>query len=165
MVLPDPPTFMDEAPPITEMAIQYLTYHLEVYEARRKQFEALKTDPSSAFHTEGVPNLQAVAAAQIVKSLRENPAGNIEKMITDSIPAHLWDPVMKDPRIHYSSFRWMNSKRAEEGALGEGDEVDEWIQKNEKWMRVNGTDWGLITLDDVKGSLSPLHLIRNSDGL
>lgn len=151
MALPELPEFRARPPSVSEMVIEYLNYHLKLYEARQAQFKALKSEPSSAFISGSVPQLQEVAAAGVVKSLREDPSEATVKVITDSVPAHVYEVVMKDPRIHYTSFRRLNAKKAEEGTVGEGDEVDEWIQRNERWLRVDGTDWGLVTLEDAKG--------------
>lgn len=136
---------------MSEIAIAYLNYHLKVYEARQDQLHVIKKDPSSAFGVRGVPRLVDVAAAEIVRALRQDSADGIVKVIADSVPAHLLGSITKDPRIHYTSFRRMNVKRVEEKTVGEGDEVDEWIQRNEKWLRVDGTNWGLVTLEDANG--------------
>lgn len=136
---------------MSEIAIKYFNYHLKVYDARQDQLRALKRAENSAFGACGVPKLKEIATAEIVKSLRRDRAEGLVGMIVDSVPAHLLSSVMKDPRIHYKSFRRMNAKRVEEKAAGEGDEVDEWIQRNEKWLRVDGTNWGLVTLEDAKG--------------
>lgn len=141
----------DESLSVSGIAIEYFNYHLKVYDARQDQLRALKRDQNSDFGIRGVPQLKEVAAAEIVRSLRRDSAEGLVGMIVDSVPAHLLGSVMKDPRIHYKSFRRMNAKRVEEKAAGEGDEVDEWIQCNEKWLRVDGTNWGLVTLEDAKG--------------
>lgn len=149
MAFPTPPN-THESQTVSEIAIEYLNYHLKVYKARQGQLRTLKKEPKSAFGILGVPQLQEVAAAGIVKSLRQDPA-DVVRVIVNSVPTHLLMSVIKDPRIHYSSFRTMNAKRVEEKAAGEGDEVDQWIQSNEKWLRVDGTNWGLVTLEDAKG--------------
>lgn len=153
MQLPNPPKLDEHDPSVSRMAIEYLSYHLELYQARQDQFEALKKEPNSAFKLGNVPQLREVAVGGIVKSLREDPDQEAVGIITDSIPPHLLESVMNDPRIPYSAFRRINAKRMEDVAAGEGDEVDEWIQKNEKWMRVDET--GLVTLDDAKGKHPP----------
>lgn len=145
----------DSSLSVSGIAIKYFDYHLKVYDARQDQLRALKEDRSSAFGAR-VPQLKEVAAAEIARSLRRDPAEGLVGMVIDSVPAHLLSSVMKDPRIHYRTFRRMNAKRVEEKAAGEGDEIDEWIQCNEKWLRVDGTNWGLVTLEDAKGKkLSP----------
>lgn len=150
MAPPTPPD-IHASQTVSEIAIEYLDYHLSVYEARQDQLRALKKAPNSAFGSRGVPQLREVAAAEIVRSLQQGPAAEVVKVIVDSVPTHLLSSVMKDPRIHYSSFRTMNAKKAEEKTAEEGDEVDQWIQSNEKWLRVEGTNWGLVTLEDAKG--------------
>lgn len=150
MAFPTPPN-THESQTVSEIAIEYLNYHLKVYEAHQDRLRALKKEPNSAFGIHGVPQLQEVAAAGIVKSLRQDLGDEVVRVIVNSVPTHLLVSVIKDPRIHYSSFRTINAKRVEDKAAGEGDEVDQWIQSNEKWLRVDGTNWGLVTLEDVKG--------------
>lgn len=162
MAFPNPPELGKDLT-VSEIAIEYLNYHLKVYEARQDQLHAIKKESNSASAGQGVPRLVDVAAAGIVRALREGPADGSVKVIADSVPAHLLGLITKDPRIHYSSFRKMNAKRVEEKTAGEGDEVDEWIQRNEKWLRVDGTNWGLVTLEDAKGEREEVLISMGGD--
>jgi hypothetical protein len=111
----------------------------ELYQARLKTLFEYKD--------EGVQSLVQIAANSLVSTLRYDSRTGVQIMLKNT-PSNLLPLVARNPRLHYTARRAFMEQAGKDGVESK-ENIDEWVLRNEVYLRTDGSDWGLISLDDA----------------
>ncbi|KAF3936249.1 hypothetical protein ABW19_dt0205808 [Dactylella cylindrospora] len=128
---------------VSDLCIKHIQAHLKSAELYRAQLASLLTSSG----VDGVPALTTIAMNSMINSLREDPSPSNFETVISHAPESLLNAIIDSPKLHYTSFfRFAEQKGWDK--LKDDSKRDIWILKNELFIRADGTDWGLVTLED-----------------
>ncbi|KAF3909355.1 hypothetical protein AA313_de0200333 [Arthrobotrys entomopaga] len=145
---------------VSDLCIRHIQTHLKSAELYRTKL----TELLNASQQDGVPALTTIAINSMINSLREDPSPSNFETVVKHAPESLLNTIIDSPKLHYTSMlRFAEQKGWDK--LKDDSTRDIWILKNEYFIRADGTDWGLLNLDDadiVFGHSS--KLVENESG-
>ncbi|KAF3917852.1 hypothetical protein ABW20_dc0106240 [Dactylellina cionopaga] len=128
---------------LSDLCIKHIQTHLKSAELYRAQLAELL----NTAQTDGVPALTTIAINSMISSLREDPSPSNFETVINHAPESLLNSIIDSPKLHYTSMmRFAEQKGWDK--LKDDSKRDIWILKNEYFIRADGTDWGLLNLDD-----------------
>ncbi|KAJ6261378.1 hypothetical protein Dda_4048 [Drechslerella dactyloides] len=129
---------------LAELCQKHIETHIKSTELYQTQLARL-LDPLPA---DGVPTLTTISINSVINSLREDPSESNFETVMKHTPTALLNSIIDNQRLHYTSMLrfaehkgWDNFK--------DDSRRDLWILRNEYYIRADGTDWGLLNLDDA----------------
>ncbi|EPS35743.1 hypothetical protein H072_10808, partial [Dactylellina haptotyla CBS 200.50] len=128
---------------LSDLCIKHIQTHVksaELYQA--KLAELLNTS-----RADGVPALTTIAINSMINSLREDPSPSNFETVVKHAPESLLNSIIQSPKLHYTSMLRFSEQKGWD-KLKDDSKRDIWILQNEYFIRADGTDWGLLNLDD-----------------
>ncbi|KAK6333250.1 hypothetical protein TWF718_011071 [Orbilia javanica] len=146
---------------LSELCIKHIQTHLKSAELYRAKLAELLTNSQK---TGNIPTLTTIAMNSMINSLRQDPSPSNFETVIKHCPENLLGAMIDSPKLHYTSMLRFSEQKGWD-KLKDDSKRDIWILKNEYFVRADGTDWGLLNLDDAEivfGSCS--KLVQNEAG-
>ncbi|KAK6538820.1 hypothetical protein TWF694_010385 [Orbilia ellipsospora] len=129
---------------VSDLCIKHIQTHLKSAEL----YHSKLTELLNTSQQDGVPALTTIAINSMINSLREDPSPSNFETVVKHAPESLLNTIIDSPKLHYTSMlRFAEQKGWDK--FKDDSKRDIWILKNEYFIRADGTDWGLLNLDDA----------------
>ncbi|KAK6512316.1 hypothetical protein TWF481_001204 [Arthrobotrys musiformis] len=146
---------------LSDLCIKHIKTHLKSAELYRAKLAELLTNSQKPG---AIPPLTTIAMNSMINSLREDPSPSNFETVIKHCPESLLGAMIDSPKLHYTSMLRFSEQKGWD-KLKDDSKRDIWILKNEYFVRADGTDWGLLNLEDsdiVFGQCS--KLVENEAG-
>ncbi|KAK6349100.1 hypothetical protein TWF730_009859 [Orbilia blumenaviensis] len=131
---------------LSDLCIKHIETHIKSAELYRTKLAELL---SKSQGTGDIPTLTTMAMNSMINSLREDPSPSNFETVIKHCPESILGPMIKSPKLHYTSMLRFSDQKGWD-KLKDDSARDIWILKNEYFVRADGTDWGLLNLDDAE---------------
>ncbi|KAF3927719.1 hypothetical protein ABW21_db0205475 [Orbilia brochopaga] len=129
---------------LSELCRKHVEAHIKSAELYHSQLAHILKPPAA----DGVPALTTIAINSMINSLREDPSVSNFETVMKHTPDSLLNSIVENQRLHYTSMLRFSEQKGWE-KFKDDSHRDLWILRNEYYIRAEGTDWGLLTLDDA----------------
>ncbi|KAF3162470.1 hypothetical protein TWF225_007775 [Orbilia oligospora] len=130
---------------LSDLCIKHIETHIKSAELYRAKLAELLTNSRKAGT---IPPLTTIAMNSMINSLREDPSPSNFETVMKHCPESLLGAMIDSPKLHYTSMLRFSEQKGWD-KLKDDSKRDIWILKNEYFVRADGTDWGLLNLDDA----------------
>lgn len=131
---------------LSELCIKHIQTHIKSAELYHAKLAELLTNSQKAGT---IPPLTTIAMNSMINSLREDPSPSNFETVIKHCPESLLGAMIDSPKLHYTSMLRFSEQKGWD-KLNDDSTRDIWILKNEYFVRADGTDWGLLNLDDAE---------------
>ncbi|KAK6354776.1 hypothetical protein TWF696_003912 [Orbilia brochopaga] len=145
---------------LAELCRKHIEAHVKSAELYHSQLAQILNPTSS----DNVPALTTIAINSMINSLRQDPSASNFETVMKHTPDALLNSIIGSHKLHYTSMLRFTEQKGWD-KFKDDSRRDLWILKNEYYIRADGTEWGLLNLDDADIVFKHCsEVVKNNDG-